>query len=118
MLICDQVKIALHILGYFPNELRIPPKYERYFKFLRKIPFQRIHNWMIFIAASAYHVQPLLFLILMADEEIEYRESCFYISHSFQTVCSYTLFVLHKLSILRIIADFEKLIDESEQHFC
>lgn len=113
--ICVQVKRVLEILGYLPIKICISSKYEKYLKFLRKLPIQMIQNGIIFSAHILYCVQPIAFFFLEAKDTIDYQESLFFSNHSLICLISYALFVQQKQQIVHRMADFEALIEQSKQ---
>lgn len=115
MVISLQLKNVLKMLGYFPAKIRLPPKYKKFSKFLKKIPIQLMKNCVVFIAHILYCMQPIAFLFIEADDPSDYQESLFFTNHSLICLISYTLFVMHKPKILLRITDFETLIEQSEQ---
>lgn len=108
------MKNHLEILGYLPIEIRIPPKYEKYLKFLKKLPIQRIQNCAIFTANALYNFQPIAFYFLESADPIDYQELFFFGSHAISCIATYTLFVLQKPTIIRLFGDFEALVERSK----
>lgn len=114
MVICSLMKKVLQMVRYFDIKIPVLTKYEKFSSFLRKIPIQRIQNCIIFSAHALYSFQSIAFLLLEADDPIDYKKSVFFNSHSMVCLASYTLFALQKPTILRQIVDFNALVHQSK----
>lgn len=109
MVITKTTKQIFQFLGYLPFE-NISPQVNKY---LRKIPLQRLQNYATFGALAIYILQPITFIILKAKNAEEVQESIFYVGLSFAVVPSYILLVLQKSQILRLVAEFEAMVEKS-----
>lgn len=54
----------------------------------------------------------MAFLILKASTSAEYQELAYFISMALQTFATYTVFVVQKPAIIRLIADFVALVEQ------